>query len=631
MPASAPPPPDKRRPPRPPAKRPLQALPSRRVTGSARGDRRPPKGQPTLRPKVGAGPQNWSRLIIVWGVLILGMVLLAINLVWLQVFRAEELQQQAKQQQTITNAAYTPRRPILDRLGNVLAIDRPVYTLFAYPWMFNQPPGKIAAELSPIINRPPAELLALFAPTDVGQRVMYDLSEDTAHRVRELRLDGLDLVPTQRRIYPHQDLFADVVGFVNEERKGQAGLEMSQEKLLETPIQQVALKRAGDGSIIPSQLPDNVLKPDELRLRLTLDSRLQRTARNALQQQMQRYKAKRGAAIVMDVKDGSLLSLVSEPTYDPNQYYKTDAEKKRNWAISDLYEPGSTFKPINVAIALEAGAIQPNDVFHDEGQIIIGDDAIQNSDYSSAGARGPVTVTEILQYSSNVGMVHIMRKLQAGDYYHWLEKIGLGQPTGIDIPAETAGQIKDREEFVEKPIETAVTAFGQGFSLTPLQLVQLQSAIANGGQLVTPHVVDGLYDGNGILRQSADIPPAREIFSPKTSEAVLAMMEKVVSDGTGQPSQIPGYRIAGKTGTAQKAGPGGYLAGVRITSFIASFPANEPRYTVLVVVDEPQGDDAYGSTVAAPVVKTIMEALISIGQIPPTEPIDQPLLQEEQT
>ena len=288
MPASAPPPSGKRRPPRPTATRPLKALPARQAVRPVQSQPRRIKGQPTLHPKVGAGVHNWSRLLMVWGILFLGMLLLAANLVWLQVFRADELQQRAKLQQTITNAAYTPRRPILDRLGNVLAIDRPVYTLYAYPWMFKQPPGKIAAELSPIINRPPAELMALFGPTDVGQRIMYDLSEDTAHRVKQLRFDGLDLVPNQRRLYPQQDLFADVVGFVNEERKGQAGLEMSQEKLLETPIQEMDLKRAGDGSIIPSTLPDSVLKPDELRLKLTLDSRLQRNARTALQQQMQR-------------------------------------------------------------------------------------------------------------------------------------------------------------------------------------------------------------------------------------------------------------------------------------------------------------------------------------------------------
>jgi cell division protein FtsI (penicillin-binding protein 3) len=331
----------------------------------------------------------------------------------------------------------------------------------------------------------------------------------------------------------------------------------------------------------------------------------------------------------MDVRDGSLLAMVMEPSYDPNQYYNFDLERFRNWAVSDPYEPGSTFKPINVAIALETGAIHPDDVFYDEGQIQVGGWPIQNNDYNEQGGRGPLTVSEILQYSSNVGMVHIMQQLKPELYYEWLERLGLGEMIETDLPFETQGQIKSREQFTEASIEPATTAFGQGFTLTPIQLLQLHGMLANNGRMVTPHVVQGLLDSEGNSQWQPHLPPPRQMISPQVAQTVLGMMEAVVQDGTGKVAQIPGYRIAGKTGTAQKASDGGY-SNARITSFVSSFPVENPRYTVLVVVDEPQGDNAFGSTVAAPVAKAVMEALISIEHLPPSQPIAPPTTTESE-
>jgi cell division protein FtsI (penicillin-binding protein 3) len=376
------------------------------------------------------------------------------------------------------------------------------------------------------------------------------------------------------------------------------------------------MSKSGNGSLMPDYAPQGFLNSDDLKLQLTIDSRVQRVARGALKEQMTKFSAKRGAVIVMDAVDGSILALVSQPTYNPNQYAISDISLFKNWTVADLYEPGSTFKPINVAIALENGIIKADDIFEDPGSIKIGTHTIKNAE--KTGYR-QLTIPEILQTSSNIGMVRIIQRLKPSIYYNWLVRLGLGQKVETDLPFEVSGQLKSQEKFISSAIELATASFGQGFSLTPLQLVQLHGALANGGKLVTPHVIRGLIDSQGEMHYSTPLPNPRQIFSTTTTQKVVDMMETVVNSGTGKAARISGYRIAGKTGTAQKASPnGGYTKGARITSFVAILPVESPRYVVFAVVDEPKGENAYGSTVAAPIVKTVMESLIPIEQIPPS-------------
>ncbi len=411
------------------------------------------------------------------------------------------------------------------------------------------------------------------------------------------------------------------MGYVNVDHRGQAGLELSQEKLLERTDQAPSVTQDGSGKLIPTRIPAGMIQSDRTSLQLTIDSRIQRTARQSLKQQMVKYGAKRGAVIVMDVRDGGLLSLVTEPTYDPNRYYESDVKLFKNWAVSDLYEPGSTFKPINVAIALEAGAIEPDTVFNDEGALTIGGWPVANFDYEQVGAVGPLSISQILDKSSNVGMVHIVQRMKPSIYYGWLERIGMGDISGIDLPSETASTLKPQEQFLEYVIEPATASFGQGFSLTPLQLVQMQGILASGGKLLTPHVIKGLINEEGEEYYQPKLPTPRQVISTATAQRVVDMMSNVVEKGTGQSAKIPGYRLGGKTGTAQKAlETGGGYANTKITSFVGIFPAKEPRYVVLAVIDEPVGDDAFGSTVAAPIVKTVIEDIIVIEGIPPSHP-----------
>ncbi|AVZ30934.1 peptidoglycan D,D-transpeptidase FtsI family protein [Nodularia spumigena] len=562
-------------------------------------------------------PNTRSRLFVVWGILMTAGLGLAINLYQLQIIQGAKLTQKARNQQMVKLRPFVPRRLVVDRSNNVLAVDRPVYTLYVHPKLFNRSNQQMAERLAPILDKTPAELVKTFESQKSGITLASALPEVNAGRVRSLRLNGLELIQKYSRYYPQKKVVADVVGYVNIDRRGQAGVEYSQEKLLERTVQTVELSRSGNGRLLPNHAPEGFLNFDDLRLQLTIDSRLQRVARTALQAQMEKFQAKRGAVIVMDASNGSLLALTSYPTYNPNEYSKADISLFKNWTVADLYEPGSTFKPLNVAIALENGAIKADDLFNDPGSIQIGEHTIRNAGLNSHGL---INIAKILQTSSNIGMVRIIQRMQPTVYYNWLERLGLGQNVETDLPFEVSGQLKAQKEFLGSPIEAATTSFGQGFSVTPLQLVQMHGALANGGKLVTPHVVQGLVDTKGQMHYSPNLPKPRQIFSPATAQTVVEMMETVVSEGTGEPAQIPGYRIAGKTGTSQKASPnGGYIPNARITSFVGILPVESPRYVVFAVADEPKGADAYGSTVAAPIVKAVMEALIPIERIGPSQ------------
>ena len=549
------------------------------------------------------------RLISVWLVLLAGMFGLSLRLVYLQLVIGNDLKVMAEEQQAIRPTPRTSRRQIVDRQGNVVAMDRVVYTLYVHPILFNKSEREVARALSSVLETDPERIAGTFAKQDSGIKLSTELSEETAKRIRNLRLDGLDLRPAPQRVYPQADLFAQVTGYIDLEGSPKEGVELDFASRLKyddpksgeaAPLQQVAR----DGS----------------QLQLTIDSRLQRIAQKGLAETVAKYNAKRGALLVMDSQTGEILTMAIAPTYNPNKYYEAELEYFKNWAVSDLYEPGSTFKPINVAIALENGNIKASDTIYDAGRIQIGKWPIQNVDFKYVGGRGPISITDVLRYSSNVGMVEIMNTVERSTYYEWLEKLGLGSATGVDLPGETSGQIKARDQFVGSAVEAATTSFGQGFSLTPLQLVQLHGALANGGKLVTPHVVRGLKDPQGKLTWQPDRETPQQVFSPNTTQQVLAMMQEVVDDGTGSAAKVEGFQIAGKTGTAQKATEYGTYGNQRITSFVSIAPVSNPRYVVLAVVDEPQGENAYGGTVAAPLVKKMLDSLVVLEGVTPDAP-----------
>ncbi|MAV10487.1 MAG: cell division protein FtsI [Synechococcus sp. MED850] len=567
-----------------------------------------------------------QRLWWIFLILCTGLVGLIGRMAWLQLVQTSELEARARQLQTQRSQPLGQRRPIVDRNGRLVAMDEKRFRLWAHPRYFNfpgddpnhvRPAGDVAERLSPVLGVPADHLLKQIGDRQSGIKLEEGIDPETASTISAFGISGLDLEPYPQRVYPQGDLFANVVGFLNDERVPQAGLEQSRDDDLLRHEQARSLRRGADGTPLPDDLEPGVFFGDDLRLQLTLDSRLQELTVQALDAQVKKWKAKKGAAIVMDVTNGELLVLASTPTYDPNRFWTYDPGRFREWSVQDLYEPGSTFKPINLALALQEEAIQPNDRVHDVGQLQIGGWPINNHDKR---ANGLIDFPTVLQVSSNVGMVQAMRHLEDGLYWDWMERLGIDAKPDTDLPGAVAGQLKTKQQFTTQPIEPATTAFGQGFSLTPLKLAQLHALIANGGRLVSPHITRGFRSGHALAPAAA--PGGQQLIKPEVTRTVMSWMESVVDQGSGKGVKTPGYRIAGKTGTAQKALNGIYLAGARICSFVASLPVENPKYVVLVVVDEPQGNNAYGSTVAVPVAKQVIDGLLVVEKIHPSKPAE---------
>ncbi|KGF91015.1 MULTISPECIES: peptidoglycan D,D-transpeptidase FtsI family protein [Prochlorococcus] len=537
------------------------------------------------------------------------------RLVKLQVFNASNLQRKARLIQSSKTESLKKRRSIVDRNKRLIAYDKPLYKLWAHPKHFNFPGDSIkkvrsikevVKKLSPILDIRDEILLEKFNNNMRGIKLLDKISEEKAQKIKNLQISGLDLFKYSQRYYPQGKIYSNLVGFVNDENKGSAGLELHLENRIKVLNKSNFIKRGGDGTPLPDNSAPGDFISDYKSLGLTIDSKLQKASFNALSKQVNQWRAKKGFAIVMDVNNGQIISLVTVPSYDPNKFWQYDSELFKGWYSQDLFEPGSTFKPINLALALEEKVIQKDGLVEDIGKINVGGWTLSNWDEKG---HGYIDYPKVLQVSSNVAMVKIMQNLDPTIYWDWLKNLGVNKNLETDLYESTAGQLKSKDLFVNQPIEPAVASFGKGFSISPLKLVQLHAAIANGGFEVTPHVTS-------TFKERVNKNSKKQFFSYEVSQTVLEWMESVVDDGSGSGVKIEGYRIAGKTGTSQKALNGSYTS-KKVCSFVATLPVNDPKYVVLVVIDEPSKSYAYGSTVAVPVAKEIIESLIVIEKIPP--------------
>ena len=537
------------------------------------------------------------------------------RLVNLQVFNFDDLQRKARLLQSSKTTSLQKRRAIVDRNNRLIAYDKSLYQLWAHPKYFKFPGDsvnrvrsieEVAKKLSPILDLKDEIILGKFNNKIHGIKLSDAISEENALKIKNLEISGLDLFKYSQRYYPQGELYSNLIGFVNDENEGSAGLELHLDSHIKIFNKSNFIKRGGDGTPLPDNSSPGDFISDYENLALTIDSKLQKASFNALSRQVKKWKAKKGFAIVMDVNSGEILSLVTVPSYDPNKFWQYDAELFKGWYSQDLFEPGSTFKPINLALALEEKVIKKDGLVEDVGKINVGGWTLSNWDKKG---NGYIDYPKVLQVSSNVGMVKIMQNLDPAIYWDWLDNLGINKNLETDLYESTAGQLKKKDLFVNQSIEPAVASFGKGFSISPLKLVQLHAAIANGGFEVTPHVTS-------TFKEKLKRNPRKQFFSYEVSKTVLEWMESVVEHGSGSDVKIEGYRIAGKTGTSLKAQDGSYSS-KKVCSFVAVLPVNNPKYVVLVVIDEPSESYAYGSTVAVPVAKEIIESLIVIEKIPP--------------
>ena len=525
---------------------------------------------------------------------------------WVQGVQGAGLSADAQSQQTETVPVPGLRGSILDRKGNELAVSEDAVDVVATPYQVKNP-DRLARRLAPILDQSKEDILKALASGSSGFAYLareVDLS--AASKIRRLGLPGITTVPASRRIYPEGKLAAQLIGTVGVDGQGLSGLEGADNDLLAASNgeQQVVLDGLGKA------IERNTLSPasDGERIRLTIDAAIQQRTEEVLAEVAQTYQPQGATAIVMNPRNAQVLAMANWPTFDPSDPTDADPEALGNMATGFTYEPGSTFKAFTVAGALMEHLVTPQTVFDLPVELQVADRTITDSH-----ARGPVSlsVAQILAQSSNVGAAMIGLEVGGERFYKWIRRFGFGSPTGIDFPGEEQGIVLTPSEFSGSTMGNL--PIGQGLAVTPMQMAAGYAAIANGGILRTPQLVLD-EDGTPVAE-----PPGHRIISEKAASQVRTMLEGVLAPGgTASEVSVPGYTLAGKTGTAEVAEDGGYSETKFVASFVGFAPAQDPRLLVTVVVNQPQGD-IYGGTVAAPAFGEIAKFALPYLHIAPDQ------------
>ena len=509
---------------------------------------------------------------------------------------------------------YTPevashRGLIIDRRGHILALNTFEYDVSASPDVITDTQS-VANHLSLILGLSPGELVSLLDPEKPYVLLEKRVSQEAADAIASFGFTGINLKPQLRRRYPDGDLAAHLLGFVNLDCDGGYGLEGYYDPLLKGTSTIPGGKVYQRGEAVSLAFRQLALPQDGTHLVLTLDRNVQHMVEEELAKAVATYQADSGTIIVMNPKTGAILAMANFPSYDPNRFYEVPMELFKNPAVSDQYEPGSVFKILTMAAGLDAGVVTPDSTVYDSGAIEVGGVVIQNRDRH---AHGLVTMTDVLAYSLNVGIAYVSTSLGEETFYAYLKQFGCGDHTGVDLDGEAAGTLKEPGSGDWHKYELGTNSFGQGVAVTPLQMITAVAAVANRGFLMKPYVVERIVDDQGmIVTQPTSV---RQVVSTQTAEQLTAMLVEAVERGA-KLATVPGYDIAGKTGTAQIPVGDGYDPELTIASFVGYAPANAPRFIVLVKIDKPRLDP-WGAEVAAPVFRTIAERLFVLLDIPP--------------
>jgi cell division protein FtsI (penicillin-binding protein 3) len=528
----------------------------------------------------------------------------------LQVLSGKKLKTLAQRQHTTVLQLPPERGVIYDRNGEKLAVSIMADSVCADPSKIADP-TKASGQVAEILN---LDSQAVFKKISTPKSFCWlarKISPEQAVSVENADIEGIFLVKEPKRFYPNGELAAHLVGFVGTDASGLEGLESKYDESLKGKPEKLAWARDAKGKKLFLRVEKSETKKDEnVNLVLTIDNRIQYLVETHLKEAVLSKGAKGGLAIVMDPKTGEILAMANEMGFNPNNIEGLTPEKWRNRAITDYFDPGSTFKPFLVAGALEEKIIKESDKFFCEN----GNYKVANRVIHEANKKrhGVLSVPDILKYSSNIGAAKIAQKMGKEKFYDYIERFGFGAKTGIDLPGESAGLVRPVKNWV--PVDTAMIGFGQGVSVTAIQLIAAVSAIANNGVLMKPYVVRGFADKNNNLIKLYTPTVVRKVISPDVAKRLTNMLTEVVGapDGTGKNARIVNVAVAGKTGTSQKFDftRGVYSSEKVRTSFMGFFPADNPQVAILVILDEPQRDK-WGGVAAAPVFKNIGEQILN--------------------
>jgi len=549
------------------------------------------------------------RLRLLFALFAVASLVLAGRLAYWQTFGRAELLARATDQVRSDLVVAAHRGVIRDRNGAILATTVELRSLYALP---AQIPDKAAAAhaLGVLLGRDPGPIRAAL---DSGAEWLYVqrwLPEETANAIAALHIPGLGFQNEPKRLYPNDAIGASVLGFVNDNGDGVTGVEGYYDAALRGTDGRLVVERDPANRDLAVGLREAVAPQNGVDLTLTIDLVAQTAAERELAAAMKKEHATSGSVLVVDPTDGSIRALASAPTYDPAAVRVADPEALRDRAIAWPYEPGSTMKAVTIAAALNEKVVKPTDAYNDVGYTVVGGRRLNNA---LGKAYGPTTVTQVLERSLNAGAAWVGQKLGAQRLSDYFARFGFGTPTGVDLAGEVSGTVRPLAEWY--PVDVGTASFGQGVSVSPLQLAMAYAALANGGTLYRPYVVASRRDADGEHRTA---PAAiRQVVTPDTAATLRAMLLGTVDLGIAHNAAIPGFSVAGKTGTAQIAGPdGSYVDDQYVSSFAGFFPADDPKYVVLVVLEKPDSK-LLGTVTATDAFKGVAQDILRYARIQP--------------
>jgi len=562
-------------------------------------------------PVLAVNVPSWRSRVVLF-VLFAAFVALAARALWLQGVSTQFLQKQGKSRYERLVELPAARGKIMDRHGQVLASSLPVKAVAAFPKEVLKEPNDKLAELARLLEMPETELRAKLDPKKTYVYLKRQVEMDAVEKIEKLKIDGIDTRKEYKRYYPQGEVMTHLVGFTNVEDKGQEGMELFHQKAL--------MGVPGSRRVIRDRLGHIAEDLGMFRephhgkdLTLSVDSKLQYIAFTSVKNAVEKFNAQAGGAVVLDVETGEVLAMANYPTYNPNDRSNLTGAQLRNRVITDTFEPGSTIKPVTVALGLETKRITPDTVFDtNPGYIMVTGKRIR--DTHNYGVRN---VGGIIQKSSNIGVVKISQMIPPQEMWEMYTKLGYGQAPRFGFPGATAGRVRPWKSW--KPIEYANMAFGHGLSVSLLQMARSYMIFARNGDIIPLSFL-----------KVDEKPVGQQVISPKTAAQVRTMLESVVSpEGTASKAQVPGYRVGGKTGTAEKIVNGHYSRTDNIGYFVGIAPMSKPRFIIAVMIDNPRGALRTGGSVAAPTAADLAANALRAANVPPDSSITDIIIPDE--
>lgn len=555
-----------------------------------------------------------ARLGLVFFFYLLILFIISFRLLNIQILNNRYFIKLAESQHYLTKNLLPQRGNIYDRNLKILALSLKLFSVYAVPRQIEDKIGT-AKQLASVLNLDEQLVLERLTRDKLFVWIKRNIEEKDINKIRQLKLKGVDFFKESKRYYPNGELACHVLGFAGIDEEGLDGVELYYDNYLKGKIGRRSLLRDAKQRELPAFEYEYIPVIDGYNLVLTIDEVIQHIVEQELDEAIEKNNAKAASIVVMDPYTGEIYALANHPHYNLNYFGKSLPEERRNRAISDFFEPGSTFKIVTACAALEEGRVSLNDKFFCE-----------NGNYKIAGhilhdhqPHGWLTFVEVVEKSSNIGVVKVAQTLGGNLIYNYIQKFSFGKPTGIDLPGETAGFVRQFSQWSKLSI--SAIPIGQEVCVSSLQMARAIAVIANGGFLVEPRLCQKIIDNKGEIIQEFKPPSVsvQQTISSQTAQTMKQILKGVVDKGTGRSASIEGYEVAGKTGTAQKVEPtGGYSHQRFVASFIGFAPVENPRFVIVVIFDEPR-PVYYGGVVSAPVFKKIAENMLKYMDVPKTK------------